>query len=127
MKNVFRACIAAAIGYAILSNAAPQQTASSTTFRESAFTAEQATRGQQVYTAKCSTCHGDNLQGVEMAPALAGANFRKAWETQPLVALANRIKTTMPPTAPNSLSAVELTNLLSFVLRRMISVRAMRP
>jgi quinoprotein glucose dehydrogenase len=117
MKNVFRACIAAAIAYAILSAAAPQQTASSTTFRESAFTAEQATRGGQIYTAKCSTCHGDNLQGMEMAPALSGANFRKAWETQPLVALANRIKATMPPTAPNSLSAAELTALLSFMLK----------
>ena len=52
-----------------------------------------------------------------MAPALAGANFRKAWETQPLVALANRIKTTMPPTAPNSLSAAQLTDLLSFILK----------
>ena len=117
MKNVFRACLAAAIAYAILSTAAPQQTTSSKTFRESAFTAEQGARGEQVYTAKCATCHGDNLLGMEMAPALAGANFRKAWETQPLAALANRIKTTMPPTAPNSLSAAQLTDLLSFILK----------
>ena len=117
MKSVFRACVAAAIAYAIPSPAAPQQTTSSKSFRESAFTAEQGSRGEQVYTAKCATCHGDNLLGMEMAPALAGANFRKAWETQPLIALANRIKTTMPPTAPNSLSAAQLTDLLSFILK----------
>src|SRR5205085_6187813 len=101
MKNLRRACFAA-IACALLCTAAPQQTTSSNAFRASGFTAEQAGRGEQVYTAKCATCHGDNLLGMEMAPALAGANFRKGWETQPLVALANRIKTTMPPTAPNS-------------------------
>jgi cytochrome c5 len=103
MKNIFRACYAAVLAYVILSMAAPQPSTSLKTFRETVFTAEQASRGEQVYAAKCSTCHGDNLLGIEMAPALGGATFRKAWETQPLLALANRIKTTMPPTAPNSL------------------------
>jgi quinoprotein glucose dehydrogenase len=117
MKNIFRACYAAVLAYVILSMAAPQPSTSLKTFRETVFTAEQASRGEQVYAAKCSTCHGDNLLGIEMAPALGGATFRKAWETQPLVALANRIKTTMPPTAPNSLSASQLTDLVSFILK----------
>jgi len=55
MKNVFRACVAAVIAYAILSTAAPQQTTSSKTFRESTFTAEQGARGERIYIAKCST------------------------------------------------------------------------
>src|SRR5579864_6146345 len=105
MKNVLGAGLAAALACAILSFAAPQQTTTPETFRESAFTAEQADRGGQVYTAKCGTCHGDNLMGMEMAPPLAGATFRKAYETQPLTSLANRIRATMPPTAPNSLTA----------------------
>jgi quinoprotein glucose dehydrogenase len=117
MKNIFRACCAAVLAYVILSMAAPQPSTLLKTFRETVFTAEQASRGEQVYAAKCSTCHGDNLLGIEMAPALGGATFRKAWETQPLVALTNRIKTTMPPTAPNSLSAGQLTDLVSFILK----------
>jgi quinoprotein glucose dehydrogenase len=117
MKNGFGACLAAAIGCVILSYAAPQQSAAPKTFRDSSYTAEQATRGEQVYRSKCGTCHGDALQGVEMAPALAGAQFRKAYETQPLTLLANRIRTTMPPTAPNSLTGPQLTDLVSFILK----------
>ena len=77
MKNVLGTGVVAAVACAILSFAAPQQTTAPNTFRESAFTAEQADRGAQVYAVKCATCHGDNLMGVEMAPPLAGANFRK--------------------------------------------------
>ena len=117
MKNVFAVGLAAAVACSILSFAAPQQTTAAKTFRESAFTADQADRGAQVYAAKCATCHGDTLMGVEMAPPLAGATFRKAYETQPLTALANRIRMTMPPTAPNSLSAGQLTDLVSFILK----------
>ena len=117
MKNLLRACFAALLAYAILPTAAPQQSGAPKSFRDSAFTAEQATRGEQVYTAKCSACHGDNLLGMEMAPPLAGANFRKAWDTQPLITLANRVKATMPPTAPNSLTSNQLTDLLSYILK----------
>src|SRR5437763_1275998 len=52
-----------------------------------------------------------------MAPALAGPTFRQSWEKLPLLTLASRIKATMPPTAPNSLSAAQVTDLLSFVLK----------
>ena len=117
MKSIPGARLAAAVAFTVLSNAAPQQSAAERTFRESAFTAEQADRGAQAYAARCGTCHGENLMGVEMAPPLAGASFRKAYESQPLIALANRIRTTMPPRAPNSLSAGQLTELLSFILR----------
>ena len=95
MKNVLRFSLAATLAYASLSTAAAQ------TFRDGTFTAEQATRGEQVYFDKCALCHGDNLSGIEMAPPLAGPNFKGVWESQPLLSLANRIKFTMPPYAPN--------------------------
>src|ERR1051326_5045911 len=117
MKNILEAGLAAAGAFVLLSFATPQQSSPSKSFGESTFTAEQANRGAQVYAAKCGTCHGDNLMGVEMAPPLAGANFRKAYETQPLTALADRIRKTMPPTAPNSLTGGQLTDLVSFILR----------
>ena len=116
MKNVFRACLAAAIAYAILSTAAPQRTTSSKTFRESAFTAEQAARGEQVYTAKCSTCHGDNLQGWR---------WRRLWQARTSERLGN-------PTAADArqsnqdhhaadcsqlAAAAQITDLLSYILK----------
>jgi quinoprotein glucose dehydrogenase len=117
MKNVLKAILAAMLGYAILLTATPQPPAATKTFHDSVFTAEQASRGAQMYAAKCSMCHGDNLLGMESAPPLAGANFKKSWDSQPLLTLANRIKITMPPTAPNSLSISQLTDLVSYLLR----------
>ncbi|MEO8592931.1 MAG: PQQ-binding-like beta-propeller repeat protein [Candidatus Solibacter sp.] len=117
MKNIFRACLAAVFAYTVFSLAAPQPNTSAKTFHDSVFTAEQATRGEQLYASKCSACHGDNLLGMESAPPLAGANFRKAWETQPLLTLANRIRTTMPPTAPNSIAGSQLADLMSYLLK----------
>src|SRR5689334_18923020 len=103
MKKILIASLVAVFACMILPTAAPQSTTLKT-FREGVFTAEQASRGEQVYARTCSMCHGNNLQGVEMAPPLAGANFRQGWDSQPLLTLANRIKTTMPPFAPNSLT-----------------------
>ena len=117
MKNVFRASLAAVLAYTVLPAAPTPQSAATTTLRDSVFTAEQASRGEQLYSTKCSACHGDNLLGMESAPPLAGANFRKSWESQPLLTLANRIKNTMPPTAPNSLAANQITDLLSYILK----------
>jgi quinoprotein glucose dehydrogenase len=117
MNNVLRAFLAAVLAYAIPATAVPQASTASKTFHESGFAAEQASRGEQVYAAKCAACHGDNLAGMESAPALAGANFRKAWETTPVLTLANKIKTTMPPAAPNSLTSSQITDLVSFLLK----------
>ena len=39
---------------------------------ESIYTAEQAARGKQVYTAHCAACHGPTLQGATAGP-LSGA------------------------------------------------------
>ena len=100
MNHLSKVTLVTLIGFAILPVASPQPGASPKTFRESVYTAEQANRGAQIYSSKCSACHGENMAGLEMAPALAGANFRKTWDSQPLLVLATRIRTTMPPSAP---------------------------
>jgi len=118
LKNTFpRISVLAFILQTILPHALSQQSDAAKAFREGAYTAEQAARGEQVYTAKCSSCHGENLGGVEMAPALAGTNFRQTWDKEPLLTLAQRIRTTMPPTAPHSLSVAQVTDLVSLLLK----------
>ena len=111
MNNALRFSLAAALAYATLSTAAAQ------TFREGIYTAAQATQGEQVYFQKCAVCHGENLSGIEMAPPLAGPNFKAVWESQPLLSLANRIQATMPPFAPNSLSNAEVVGIVSYMLK----------
>jgi len=80
------------------------------------YTVEQAAAGEKVYFAQCAGCHGDDLAGREKATALAGTQFRDAWNGKDLRKLLDRIET-MPPTAPKSLPAAQYISVLAFLLR----------
>jgi mono/diheme cytochrome c family protein len=80
------------------------------------YTDEQASAGETIYYAKCSSCHGDELGGIERAPALAGAQFLDAWRGRTLRRLLDRIDE-MPPGQPKSLSPVDAVAVLAFLLR----------
>ena len=80
------------------------------------YTADQAAAGEKIYYARCSTCHGDELGGVERAPALAGPPFLDAWNGRSLRRLLDRIDE-MPPTEPKSLSPQDAVAVLAFLLR----------
>ena len=43
------------------------------------YTAEQAARGEPLYSQNCASCHGPNLTGGEMAPSLVGGDFGANW------------------------------------------------
>jgi mono/diheme cytochrome c family protein len=78
------------------------------------YTAEQATAGETIYYARCSMCHGDDLGGIERAPALTGAVFLDSWDGKTLRQLFDRVAT-MPPTQP--VSPADAVNALAFLLR----------
>jgi mono/diheme cytochrome c family protein len=80
------------------------------------YTSEQATTGEKIYYARCASCHGDELGGIERAPALAGAQFVEAWHGKSLRRLLDRIDE-MPPTEPKSLSPADSVAVLAFLLR----------
>ena len=80
------------------------------------YTDDQAAAGEKIYYARCSTCHGDELGGVERAPALAGPQFLDAWNGKSLRRLLDRIDE-MPPTEPKSLSPQDAVAVLAFLLR----------
>ena len=44
------------------------------------YTTAQATRGTDLYNRVCSECHGDDLEGREKSPALAGGSFAQRWD-----------------------------------------------
>ena len=77
---------------------------------------EQANAGEKIYYARCSSCHGDELGGIERAPALAGAQFLESWRGRTLRRLLDRIDE-MPPSEPKSLSSADAVAVLSFLLR----------
>jgi mono/diheme cytochrome c family protein len=80
------------------------------------YTAEQAMAGEKTYYARCSMCHGDDLGGIERAPALAGSPFLDSWNGKDLRRLFDRVLT-MPPADPQKLSNAEAVEVLAFLLR----------
>ena len=80
------------------------------------YTDDQAAAGEKIYYARCSSCHGDELGGIERAPALAGSPFLDAWRGRNLRRLVDRIDE-MPPTEPKSLSPADAVAVAAFLLR----------
>ena len=83
----------------------------------SSSTSAQVELGKATYGAACASCHGDNLSGRDPAPALAGSAFTTRWSGRDALALFDRIRTTMPVGAPNSLSEEKCAALVAYILR----------
>ena len=57
-----------------------------------------------IYSSRCAACHGTDMSGGG-APALKGLNFKEKWSAAGAEALADYIRQTMPPGAPQPLDA----------------------
>jgi quinoprotein glucose dehydrogenase len=79
------------------------------------YTEEQATRGKALYAQECSSCHGGELTGGEMAPPLAGGEFMAGWDGLTVGDLFERIRISMPQNAPGSLSGQQNADILAFI------------
>lgn len=81
------------------------------------FTAEQAKRGEKVYTDACAVCHGPKLTGTDAGgPTLLGPDFINGWKDMSLGALLNKIAMDMPSNAPGTLTPEEYADSLAYVL-----------
>jgi len=82
------------------------------------YTEEQANRGGALYAQRCVRCHGADLTGGEIAPALNSAEFKANWSDLSVDALLERIKVSMPQDNPGSLSRQQTADVVAFVLSR---------
>ena len=80
------------------------------------YSASQAAAGEPLYAEHCAKCHGNDLGGVEQAPALAGAVFGQRWREGTLEKLFARVES-MPPQAPRSLTATQYVDVLAYLLK----------
>jgi mono/diheme cytochrome c family protein len=85
---------------------------------EGVYTAEQAKRGEALYKEQCSACHGDNLEGSGPMPPLAGKDFLANWQGKTVGDLFEKTSTTMPATAPGSLTPEQAADIISFMLSK---------
>ena len=82
------------------------------------YTAEQAIRGGALYAQRCARCHGQDLTGGEIAPALNSGEFKSNWNDLSVDDLFERIKVSMPHDNPGSLSRQQTADILAFVLSK---------
>ena len=89
---------------------------SSTSVWTGVYTAAQAGTGETVYFDTCARCHGEDLEGRERAPALAGATFGQRWDGATLKKLFERVEQ-MPPDDPAArLTPQKYIDVLAFLL-----------
>ena len=79
------------------------------------FTQQQAGEGEKLYAAVCASCHSKDLSGGK-GPALKGVSFEPKWKGQPARKLYARIRTTMPPEDPGSLSEQAAIDIVAYLL-----------
>ena len=79
------------------------------------FTKEQAERGAATYKTACSECHGNDLAGDGFAPALSGAEFMGNWNDLSVGDLFERIRISMPPSGPTSVTPEAKTDILAHI------------
>jgi mono/diheme cytochrome c family protein len=80
------------------------------------YTEQQATRGGGFYTRSCGNCHGANLEGADMSPALTGGAFLSNWDGSTVGDLFERIRVSMPADRPGTLARQEIADIVAFIL-----------
>jgi mono/diheme cytochrome c family protein len=103
-----------ALAAAALSAVRAQEPANRTVL-DGVYAAEQAKRGETVYTDNCAACHDPTLAGG-VGPALAGMEFIAGWKERTVGELFESIKDTMPLTAPGTLTPAQTADTVAFIL-----------
>jgi mono/diheme cytochrome c family protein len=97
--------------------AAASQESTTASVWDGVYTEAQATRGGEAYRQACVNCHGPELEGADMTPALTGGAFTANWNDLTLGDLFERIRATMPLDKPGSLSRQQNADLVAFLLK----------
>jgi mono/diheme cytochrome c family protein len=92
--------------------------ASADSLWDGVYTTAQATRGEALYRAECSRCHGATLLGGENAPPLAGEFFLAGWTGLTAADLYQLIRESMPSDSPGRLSTQQYADVLAYILQQ---------
>lgn len=87
------------------------------TVADGVYTAEQAKRGAMAYADQCAACHGEKLEGNGAMPPLAGEDFAKMWSGRTVAELFEKTHTTMPMTAPGTLTEQQTADIVAYMLQ----------
>ena len=73
-------------------------------------------RGEATFQENCAVCHGQDLSGGEVAPALFGGNFMSNWNGLTVGDLSERIRQSMPPDNPDRMNQQQRVDIISLIL-----------
>ena len=79
------------------------------------YTVAQAKRGQVFYQDFCEACHGPALAGDTAAP-LVGPKFEELWVAKTSGDLFEKIRVTMPPDAPGTITRPQIAAIIAYKL-----------
>ena len=79
------------------------------------YTEAQAKRGQVFYQDFCEACHGPALAGDTAAP-LVGPKFEELWVGKTYRDLFEKIRVTMPPDAPGTITRPQIAAIIAYKL-----------
>lgn len=80
------------------------------------YSAEQATRGQELYDDQCGSCHGTEMEG-SIGPPMVGDGFLANYSERALATLVDKIENTMPFQAAGTLSREQSIDLAAYILQ----------
>jgi mono/diheme cytochrome c family protein len=84
--------------------------------RDGVYSSAQMKRGETVFQENCAVCHGQDLSGGEVAPALFGGNFMSNWNGLTVGDLSERIRQSMPPDNPDKINQQQRVDVISLIL-----------
>jgi mono/diheme cytochrome c family protein len=107
--------VVATVSAALLTPPVQAQTTSSVW--DGIYTQAQAARGAEDFAQVCAACHGAALGGSGEAPALSGGQFAGDFDGQTVGEIFDRIRTSMPQSAPGVLEREQYADILAFLLK----------
>ena len=114
--NRYLAATAALLAAAAINSAAFSQAPGKSVW-DGVYADAQSTRGEEVSKKSCVTCHGDELKGSDLAPALQGADFKGAWSGRTAAELFEKVQTTMPADQAGSLKPEQSADLVAYMFK----------
>lgn len=95
----------------------PVQGAGSRSVWDGVYSEAQSKRGEALSQTTCVSCHGEQLAGSDIAPAVQGKDFREAWSGRTAGDLFEKIRTTMPADSAGSLKPQQAVDLVAYIFK----------
>jgi mono/diheme cytochrome c family protein len=114
--NRYLMTAAAAFAAAAIDGAAFSAQAGKTVW-DGVYSDAQGTRGEDLSKTTCVSCHGNELAGSDLAPALQGDDFKGVWSGRTAAELFDKIQTTMPADKVGTLKPPQSADLVAYILK----------